>query len=74
MKTDFKPTGKGIGKYILAFGIIFVIGLFFKLVVEPHLIGGDNPVFQLVGWIVLGIGITGVVLGIVILIILMGLG
>jgi len=74
MKTDFKPTMKGIGKVILAFGVILCIGLFLKFVVEPNLIGGDNPAFQLTGWIIVGIGAVGLAIGIVIFIILVEFG
>ncbi len=68
MKVDFKPTRKGLGQWLLIFGVIFCIGLFLNFGVEPNLIGGDIAVFQTIGWVVFVIGLAGLALGTIFLI------
>ncbi len=68
MKVDFKPTRKGLGRWFLIFGVIFCIGLFLKFVVEPNLIGSDLPAFQTTEWIIIVVGLAGLVLGIIFII------
>ncbi len=68
MRVDFQPTRKGLGRWMLVFGVIFGIGLFLKFVVEPNLIGGDLSAFQTVAWFFFGIGLAGLVVGIIFII------
>ncbi len=68
MKLDFQPTRKGLGRWMLIFGVIFCVGLLFKFGIEPNLIGGDLQVFQTIGWTFFGIGLGGLLLGIIFII------